>query len=53
MIPNGRRGQAWGIYGFAMSARETGRKDFLETSQKMADVFIKRLPQDGNPILGF
>lgn len=47
------RGQAWAIYGFTMSARETGRKDFLETAQKTADVYIKNLPADQVPYWDF
>ena len=43
------RGQAWGIYGFAISARETGRKDFLNTSINLANHFLERLPEDGIP----
>ncbi len=43
------RGQAWGIYGFAVSFRESGREDFLTTSTKMADLFLSRLPEDGVP----
>lgn len=47
------RGQTWGIYGFAFSYRETGRKDFLETSIKLADKFLERLPEDGIPFWDF
>ncbi|WP_052136495.1 glycoside hydrolase family 88 protein [Cellulophaga baltica] len=47
------RGQTWGIYGFAMAYRETGRKDFLETSIKLADHFLERLPEDGIPFWDF
>lgn len=47
------RGQAWGIYGFAVANRETGRKDFLDTSIKVADHFLKRLPEDGIPYWDF
>lgn len=47
------RGQAWGIYGFAIANRETGRTDFLETSQKLADHFLERLPKDGIPYWDF
>jgi unsaturated chondroitin disaccharide hydrolase len=43
------RGQAWGIYGFTMSYRETGRNDFLEMAQKLADTFISLLPNDKIP----
>ena len=47
------RGQAWGIYGYSMCYRETGKPEFLETAQKLADVFIKRLPEDGIPFWDF
>ena len=47
------RGQAWAIYGFTMSARETGRNDFLETARKTADVYIKNLPADYVPYWDF
>ena len=45
------RGQAWGIYGFTMTYRETGDKRFLNTAIKMADYFInhKNLPADKIP----
>ena len=47
------RGQTWGIYGFAMSYRETGNKDFLNTSIRLADHFLERLPEDGIPFWDF
>ncbi len=40
------RGQAWGIYGFALAYKYTGDNRFLNVSQKMADYFIKHLPND-------
>lgn len=40
------RGQAWGIYGFALSYRYTGDRSFLETSRRMANFFIDHLPED-------
>lgn len=40
------RGQAWGIYGFALAYRGLGRPEFLETSKRMAKYFIDRLPED-------
>ena len=40
------RGQGWAIYGFALSYGYTGRKDFLETSRKVADYFISSLNED-------
>ncbi|MRT93808.1 glycoside hydrolase family 88 protein [Ancylomarina sp. 16SWW S1-10-2] len=47
------RGQTWGIYGFAIAYRESGKKDFLKTSMKMADKFLERLPEDGIPYWDF
>jgi rhamnogalacturonyl hydrolase YesR len=45
------RGQAWGVYGFTMTYRETGDIRFLNTAIKMADFFInnKNLPSDKIP----
>jgi unsaturated chondroitin disaccharide hydrolase len=40
------RGQAWGIYGFALSYRNTGNLLYLETSKRMARYFVERLPED-------
>jgi unsaturated chondroitin disaccharide hydrolase len=40
------RGQAWGIYGFALSYRYTGNPQFLEASARMARYFIERVPED-------
>lgn len=47
------RGQGWGIYGYSMCYRETGEEKFLETSKKLADVFIDRLSEDGVPYWDF
>lgn len=45
------RGQAWGVYGFTMTYRETGDIRFLNTAIRMADFFIhhKNLPNDKIP----
>ncbi len=45
------RGEAWGIYGFTMTYRETGDIRFLNTAINMADFFInhKNLPSDKIP----
>jgi len=40
------RGQAWGIYGFALSYRYTRDKRFLDTSRRMAHYFLEHLPED-------
>ncbi|MCB9219468.1 MAG: glycoside hydrolase family 88 protein [Ignavibacteriales bacterium] len=43
------RGQAWGIYGFANAFKYTNDERFLNTSKKMADFFIQKLPSDFVP----
>lgn len=40
------RGQAWGIYGFALSHRYTGNPAYLDTSKRLARYFLERLPHD-------
>lgn len=47
------RGQGWAIYGFTMCYRETGKKDFLETARKAANIYLKRLPEDKVPYWDF
>jgi|GEM_PF-376794 len=47
------RGQAWGIYGFTMTYRETRDIRFLETAMKLADYFIENLPDDHVPYWDF
>lgn len=47
------RGQAWAIYGFTMSYRESKEPEFLARACKSADIFIKRLPADQIPYWDF
>lgn len=47
------RGQAWAIYGFTMSYRETNNPEFLATAQKAADIYLKNLPKDMVPYWDF
>lgn len=45
------RGQSWGLYGFTMMFRETGRRAYRERAVKCAEFLIRHpnLPQDGIP----
>lgn len=47
------RGQAWAIYGFTMTYRETGNKEFLQTAINAANTYLKRLPKDHIPYWDF
>lgn len=40
------RGQAWAIYGFAISYRYTKDERFLNAAKRAADYFMKHLPAD-------
>ncbi|MHA6724212.1 glycoside hydrolase family 88 protein [Sphingomonas sp. RS2018] len=40
------RGQAWGIYGFALGRRHSGRNALLDLSVTLAHYFLNRLPDD-------
>jgi unsaturated chondroitin disaccharide hydrolase len=39
------RGQAWAIYGYTMVYRETQDKKFLRFAEKVADLYLRRLPE--------
>ncbi|PNU03272.1 glycoside hydrolase family 88 protein [Novosphingobium guangzhouense] len=41
------RGQAWGIYGFALAWRHTGKQQYLDLASRLANHFLNRLPDDG------
>lgn len=43
------RGQAWGIYGFALNHRATGDPDLLAAACTCADYFLAHLPPDRVP----
>ncbi len=47
------RGQAWGLYGFAMAYRESGDPALLGGARSTADWFIARLPRDRVPYWDF
>lgn len=41
------RGQTWGLYGFLMSYRHTGKKEYLDTARKIAKYFVANIPENG------
>lgn len=41
------RGQGWAIYGFTLSYLHTGEEKYLKTALRVADNFIKNIPEDG------
>ena len=47
------RGQAWAIYGYTVVYRETRDERYLDFVQKVADVYLKRLPEDYIPYWDF
>lgn len=47
------RGQAWGLYGFTMTYRETRDTLFLHHAEKIANYFIRFLPRNKIPYWDF
>lgn len=43
------RGQAWGVYGFALAYKHTGKKEYLEKFLQVTKVFLDHLPADNIP----
>jgi len=41
------RGQAWGLYGFALAYMNTGDARYLAASRRIADYFIAHIREDG------
>ncbi len=41
------RGQAWGLYGFALAYRHLGDPRYLEAAKRIAGNFVKYIRQDG------
>lgn len=42
------RGQAWGLYGFALSYRHTKKEEYLNTAKRISNYFIANIPEDGH-----
>ena len=47
------RGQAWGIYGSALSYREVKNPEYIEIFRKVTDYFLTHLPSDLIPYWDF
>jgi len=47
------RGQAWAIYGFTMTYRETKDQKYLDAAIKATDFYLKNLPEDLVPLWDF
>jgi len=47
------RGQAWAIYGFTLTYRETGNKDFLNAAIRATEMYLNDLPDDLIPYWDF
>lgn len=47
------RGQAWGIYGFALAYKTAKHNLFLETTKKLSTYFIRNVPEDYVPYWDF
>lgn len=45
------RGLTWAIYGFALAFRYTEKKEYLETSMKLADRFLAETEKDGGDLI--
>ena len=39
------RGQSWGIYGFTLSFLHTGKREYRETAERIADYVISAIPE--------
>lgn len=47
------RGQAWAVYGYALSYRYTQNRQFLEVAERTAEVFMDNLPENRVPYWDF
>lgn len=47
------RGQAWALYGFALSYIHTGKKEYLTVSQRVAEYYLSQVANDWIPRCDF
>lgn len=47
------RGQAWALYGYTMMYWKTGLGKYLSQAERIADMLVSRLPEDGIPYWDF
>ena len=47
------RGQAWAVYGFALSYRHSKKKEYLETAKKIGRYFANSVPKHGHVPVDF
>ena len=47
------RGQSWALYGFTLSFLHTGKREYLNTAQKVARYFISQIQDDWIPRCDF
>ncbi|MFB9278212.1 glycosyl hydrolase [Cohnella cellulosilytica] len=47
------RGTAWGLYGWTLGFRHTGREEFATAARRAADFFLENLPEDRVPYWDF
>ncbi len=47
------RGQGWAIYGFAATARATGKLEYLDLAERLADYYLGRLEESLVPYWDF
>ena len=47
------RGQAWAIYGYAATARATGKRDYLDLAERLARTYLDRLDETLVPYWDF
>ena len=47
------RGQAWALYGYTMMHRETGKQEYIDAAENIAEMIMSYLPEDGIPYWDF